>query len=174
RRFDHARKLAALVGLAQRVARNATGEAALRAYRQLVEIDITRRLLDPTAQEIEAFRLGRLAADEPEHDAFSLGDETQRREIAGARRVVFKQEVIGAGARERALGDLLVAAVSEVTAFEIAAAHVHADHHVARAGRDRGVERIDVALDQRGGIAAGGRDALADTAIAQQRNRDLV
>ena len=82
--------------------------------------------------------------------------------------------MIGAGAREEALGHPLVAALGEIVAPEIAAAHVDADDDVGRAGRDRAVDGIDIALDQRVGIAARARDPVADRGIAEQRNGDLV
>src|SRR5205807_1513276 len=65
-------------------------------------------------------------------------------------------------------------ALGEVTAPKIAAAHVNADGHVGRPVRDRLVDRLDVELDERIGIAAGSSDLFADYGIAQHRDRDLV
>src|SRR5262245_20474089 len=50
RRFDHPRKLRALVGLRHRVAGNRRGKAALRADRKAIEVDELRRFLDPAHQ----------------------------------------------------------------------------------------------------------------------------
>ena len=49
-----------------------------------------------------------------------------------------------------------------------------ADDDVGRAARDRAVDGVDVALDQRVGIAARARNLVADRGIAEQRDRDLV
>src|SRR5262249_52933689 len=57
---------------------------------------------------------------------------------------------------------------------EVAAAHMDADDDIVRTGRDRVIDGIDIALDQRIGIATGARNLVADRAIAQQRNGDLV
>ena len=119
------------------------------------------------------FQRRHLAADEAEHHALVL-HEAQRREVAGALGVVFEQEVIDARLAEEALGDRLVAAGRQIVALEIAAAHVHAEHHVGRRARDRVVDGLDVEIDQPVGLSARGFDLLADRGIAQQRDRDLV
>src|SRR5262245_50178072 len=117
-------QLRALVRLAQRIARRTAGEAALRADRQPLEADVLRRFVGAASQAIHAFKHGRLAADEPEHDALPLGHEAQRRKVARPRRVVFEQEVVRVGAREEALRDRLVSAIGEMAAPEVAAAHM--------------------------------------------------
>ena len=60
--------------------------------REALERHELRRLVDAAACSSEVLELGRLAADEAEHDAFAPRQEAQRREIAGALAVVFEQE----------------------------------------------------------------------------------
>src|SRR5689334_21244110 len=83
--------------LGDRVASDRGGKAALRADREPLEIDVAGRFLGAPLEIGDALQRRRLAADEPKYDAFVL-DETQRAEVAGARRVVFEQEMIDARA----------------------------------------------------------------------------
>src|SRR5262249_61712265 len=68
----------------------------------------------------------------------------------------------------------VVSAISEVTPSEVATAHVDADDDLTGPASERAIDRIDVALDQRIGVAAGGRNPVADREIAQQCTSDLV
>src|SRR5216683_4979336 len=133
RGIDDEPQLGALVRLAQGIAGDAAGEAALRADRQAVEIDVPRSFVGAAAQDLEALERRRLAADEAEHRALALRNEAQRRKIARARRVVFEQEVVDAGAPEQPLGRPIVSALGEIAALEVAAAEVDADDDLARA-----------------------------------------
>src|ERR1700758_4720009 len=72
RGVHHQPQLRALVRLAQRIASRAAREAALRADRQPLEADVLPRFVGAASQAIDAFNYGRLAADEPEPDAFPL------------------------------------------------------------------------------------------------------
>ena len=87
-------------------------------------------------------------------------DEAQRREVAGALGVVFEQEVIDVGVGEESLGDQLIAARAEIMTLEIAAAHMHAEHHVSRASGDGIVDAVDIETDQTIRIAADCVDLL--------------
>jgi len=50
-------------------------------------VDVLRRFPGAALEQIDRLERRRLGADEPEHDAFRLRNEAQRREIAGARSV---------------------------------------------------------------------------------------
>ena len=115
-----------------------------------------------------------MRADQAEHDALGLRHEAQRREIAGARRVVFEQEVIDLGVGEETLGHRFVTAGAEIMALEIAAAHMNADDDIGRAIGDRLVDAVDIEIDQRVRIAADSRDLRRGCRIAQQGDGDLV
>ena len=78
------------------------------------------------------------------------------------------------GLREELLRDRLVSSLPEIVAAEVAPAHVHADHDVGRACGDGLVDAFDVKSDQPVRVGAGGRHALANRRIAQERDRDLV
>ena len=97
RRFDDQFQFLRLIGLAQRIAGDRRGKAALRADRELRQIDVTRGVVDAAAQIVVTLQRRRLAADEAEHDALVLRHKPQRLEIAGARRVVFEQEMADLG-----------------------------------------------------------------------------
>ena len=107
-------------------------------------------------------------------NALSLRDEAQRCKVAGSRRVIFEQEMICVRAREKTLRNPVVSAIGEVTPPEVAAAHVDADDDLAGTASERAIDRIGVALDQRIGVAARGRNPIADRRIAQQCTSDLV
>src|SRR4029450_5419990 len=87
---DHA-QLRPLLLLGQEIALLGRGEAALRRERELIDIDVFRRLLDPPLELIAALELAGLGGDEPEHDGLALWHEPQRLEPAGARAVVFHE-----------------------------------------------------------------------------------
>ncbi len=90
-------------------------------------VDVLRRLVDAPPELIDRLERAHLGAHQAEHDALPLRHEAQRREIAGAGRVVLEQEVVDVGLLEEAFCHGLVAAVGEVQPLEVAAAHVHAD-----------------------------------------------
>src|ERR1044072_1246479 len=90
RRFNNQRQLAALVVFGHRVAGNGAGKTALRADRQPARIDVAGSLADATPECIESSQHRRLRADDAEHHALVFRHETQRREVAGARRIIFE------------------------------------------------------------------------------------
>jgi hypothetical protein len=173
-RVDNQCQLPALVVFGDRIAGNGTGKSALRADGEPVEIDVTGCFVDAAFERIEAFQHRRLRADHAQHHALVLRYETQRRKIAGARRVKFEQEVIHLRIREKALGDRLVAAGAEIVALEVAAAHMHADRDVRRAFGDGVVDALDVQIDENARLAARALDLVADGGIAQKRDGDLI
>jgi hypothetical protein len=86
------------------------GEPALRTKPQAVEINDTGGLVDAALERVLGFELGNLGADQAEDGDGVLGQETQRREVSGARGVVLEQIAIDLEAAEDALGDGVVAA----------------------------------------------------------------
>src|SRR5262249_16354589 len=174
RRIHSQPELRALVRLGERVAAGAAGEAALRANGEPLRGDILRRFIDASLQAIDRFEHRRFAADQPEHYALSLRDEAQRCKIACSWGVILKQEMVRVRARKKTLRNPFVSAVCQVATPEVAAAHVDADYDLIGTPGERAINRINVALDQRIGIAARDRNPVADRGIAQQRTSDLV
>src|SRR6516164_8120804 len=82
--------------------------------------------------------------------------------------------MIGVGAHKKAFGNTIIASVRKIASAEIAAAHMHADRNLRGTARQRAVEALDIRIDQRIGIAAGGLDLGSDRGITQERDRDLV
>ena len=167
-------KLGPLPRFAERIPGDSARKTALRTNREPVEIDVPRRILHAALQRIGTLKLRSLAADDPQHDALVFRHETQRREVAGTRRIVFEQKMVCVRAREEALGDNLVSAFRQIVALEIATAHVDSNTGLGRTRRDAGVEGIDVAVDQRLRIAARARHLRADGRIAEERDRNLI
>src|SRR5687768_13790285 len=94
--LQHKLKLAPRVLLRHRLAAAAAArEAALGADAELVEGDMLRGGVDPSFQRFLVLELRRLGAHQAEDDALALGQEAQRREIAGALGVVL--EAVSAG-----------------------------------------------------------------------------
>src|SRR5262245_13334717 len=174
RRLHSQLQLRALVRFAKRIAASAAGEAALGTDGEPLKGDILRRFIDAPLQAVDRFEYRRFAADQPEHYALSLRHEPQRRKIACSRRVIFEQKMVCVRARKKPLRHPFVSAIREMATPEVAAAHVDADDDTAGTASDRGINRIDVALDQHIGIAARDRNPVADHRIAQQRASDLV
>src|SRR5262249_38537548 len=154
RRIHGQPELRAFVPLGKRVAAGAAGETALRTNGEPLRDNILRRFIDAPSQAIDRFEDWRFATDQTEHDALLLWDKAQRRKVACARRVIFEQEMVRLRARKKALRDPFVTTVRDVTPPEIAAAHMDADHDLAGTPSERGVDGIDVTLDQRIGVAA--------------------
>jgi uncharacterized membrane protein YeaQ/YmgE (transglycosylase-associated protein family) len=78
----------------------------LGADPQPVECDEARCLFGSPLRRVETLELRHLAAHKAQHHPLVL-HETQRCKIAGARRVIFEQEVIDPGLAEEALRDRL-------------------------------------------------------------------
>src|SRR5271165_230344 len=104
------REFGAFVRLTNRVSGDSTGKAALRADRETILVDEARRFLDPPDQFIDRFEQGTFGADEAEHHALICRHEAQWRKISRPRRVELEQEMRHAGAAEKRLGDLVIAA----------------------------------------------------------------
>ena len=71
----------------------------------------------------------------------------QRREPAGARRVVFEEEAIDGEPGEEPRRDIVIAAAALAVAG-IAAAEMDADRHVRGVAADRIVDRRDIIVDE--------------------------
>ena len=94
--FYHKFELRHLVGDRHVVALDGAGEAALRAQGELIERAILPRLLDPALQRVLRLELRQLRRDEAEDDGLALRHEAQRREIARALVVIFKEVAVDA------------------------------------------------------------------------------
>jgi hypothetical protein len=93
RGFYTAQKLAALIGFGERVPCHGGSEAALWTYGETILFDPALRLINPAQQIFDILQHSVLRADQPKHDGFARRDETERLEIAGARRIEFKKEM---------------------------------------------------------------------------------
>src|SRR5215813_764260 len=76
--------------------------------------------------------------------------------------------------RKKSLRNPFVSAIREVATPEVAATHMDTADDVPRTASESAINRIDVALHQRIGIAARDCNPVADSRIAQQRTSDLV
>src|SRR5207248_10794211 len=123
-------ELAPLIVLAQEIANDVGGEAALRANGELVERDELRRLVDAPLERIDALELRYFRADEPEHHHLALGYKPQRRKTARARTVVFEQETIVRQFIEQPFGNCVVAALAVPHAALVAATEMDAARHL--------------------------------------------
>src|SRR6266850_3226548 len=102
-------------------------EAALRAKPQLLDRDMLACLVDPPPERVGRFDFRPLGADHAEERDLPLAQVLERREIAGARRVVLEQVGVDLEAPEQALGDRRITAVAHPQALHVAAAHVQRD-----------------------------------------------
>ena len=96
-----------------------------------------------------------------------FGREAQRRKVAGALVVIFKEEAVDLHLVEEDLGDRLIAALGDPRALEVAATQMHRNHHVFRPLADRVVDELAVEMDERVGIVAARFCPLADFGIAE-------
>src|SRR5689334_23082432 len=94
RDLDDAREFALDQVARKAAAARDAGETALRRQRELLDGRVLAGLVDPALQPVGRFDLGELRGDEAEHRDLAFRQETQRREIAGARRVVFEEEAV--------------------------------------------------------------------------------
>ena len=83
--------------------------------------------VDAPLEVVLRFELVELGADQAQHDDLALRHVPQRREVAGARVVVFEEIAVDGEFVEQHLGHRLVAAFRRPRALEVAAAQVHAD-----------------------------------------------
>src|SRR5262249_48929455 len=94
--LGHQGQLRRLLGLGQEVPLLSRGESTLRAQRQALERDESRRLPDPPLELARALERGALGGDKPQHHRAIVGHVSERLEAAGARVVVFQQKAIEA------------------------------------------------------------------------------
>src|SRR5208337_1942479 len=121
RELDNEAELALLHLRRNRIARVETGEAALWADREALKINIARRVLDPSLELVLALHRSRLGRDQAKHDALVPRQQPQRRERAGARRIVFEEVEGDVEHIEQPLGDRVVAAFGVPLAAPVAA-----------------------------------------------------
>ena len=127
-------QLGPLLLLAERVALDGRGEAALRREAELVDVDELRGLLDAALEQVLALELALLGRDEAEHDELARRHEAQRLEAARARVVPLHEEPVDRELVEQRLGDEVVAALGDPRGAEVAAAHVRGDASCPRGG----------------------------------------
>src|SRR6202158_5816619 len=130
------------------IARRGAGEAALRAYRELVEADIFRGLVDSMFEQLLGFELGELGGDQSQDDCLVFGHQAQRLESDGAGSVVFETVVIDVDLVEQRVGNQVVAALGAPMALIVAAADVHREVQPGRASGERGVHDLGIGLEQ--------------------------
>src|SRR5215831_3356004 len=80
--------------VAEHVALDRGGEAALRRQAQLVQRHELRRLVDPALDRVRVFQLAPLGGYQAEHDHLAGRHEAQRLEAAGALVVVFEEKAV--------------------------------------------------------------------------------
>src|SRR4051794_19663942 len=129
--LDDLAHLGPLLVLREDVAFLGAGEAALRAERELLDRCEFRRLVDAALDVLDLLQRAGFRRDEAEHDdLIALGQEAERLEAAGARRVVFEEIAVVFHVAQQPLGDRLVAALGDPGGTEVAAADMRGDHHV--------------------------------------------
>ncbi len=147
----------------------------MRGDAELVEIGILGGFVELATQVVDAFQLTGLGGDEAgQHALVALGQEAQGLEAAGALGVVFHEIDVDAGLVEHGICRRVVGAFGDPGGFEIATAHMHADHHVGRTAIDRVMHHLGILLDQPIGIEALGLLFGADLGVAQIGKEDVV
>jgi hypothetical protein len=140
-------------------------------------------------QAVQAFERGVLLLTRPSTTPLPFGTKRSGAKSPHAA-CRIRAEMIGVGAGEEALGHRVVPAVGEIVAAKVAAAHVDPITTSSGHARDRAVDGVDVALDQRVGsppatatrsrIAGSHRSAMAisssldSTATGLHQIRDLL
>src|SRR6266849_7504403 len=149
------------------------GKAALRADAEAIEIDEAAGVGDAAAELVDVLHRGSLGRYQAEHNGLVFRHETQRREIASARTVVFEEEKPDVEPVEQPFGDRIVAALGVPAPAAIAAAQMHADGEVGKPARHP-VGHVDIAINQAVPIVATGRERGPDPGIAEFGERGLV
>src|SRR5436305_10743360 len=144
--------------VAQHVALDGGGEAALRRQAELVERHELGRLLDPALEHVRVLQFAALGGDQAEHDHLAPRHEAQRLETAGALVVPLTEEPVHVQLAEQGLGDEVVPARGGPGGPEVAPAHVRGDRHAGGLGHERVVDLADVAQVQVVGVLAPGGD----------------
>src|SRR6476661_6902503 len=184
---QHELELAPLVVLADEVAADARGEAALRAEREPLDRHEGGRLLDAALDLVGRLHVAGLRGEEAEHDDRVVADEPQRLEPAGAIRVVLEHEAVVVQPAEDGLGDRVVRALAVPLTLAVAATQVHAEDDVVREAGDELVVRVDRALAvdrrivaaaaqdlQRRLVGVGGEPRLVDVDVRAPGVADLA
>src|SRR5690606_30465105 len=174
RDLDDERELALLVVGREDVALGDAREAALRGEAQLLERDVSRRLVDAPLDLVLVLERSALRRDEAEHDLLAFRHEPQRLEAAGPLVVVLEEETVDIELVEEHVGDRLVPALGEPTALRVAAAQVNADGHVVRPAGDRIVDQPRVRARQRVDVLAALARAFAHLLVAEVREIRVV
>src|SRR5437879_11186967 len=108
--LDDARELRLLIGLAERIADDRAGEAALRAQAELLDRREPRSLVDAALEALRAFERGRLARHQSQYHDLAARKQPKRRERAGPRRVVFEKIAVRLDPVEQYIRHRVVAA----------------------------------------------------------------
>ncbi len=146
----------------------------MRRDAKLVDVAIFRCFVELGPEPVDLFQLGRLGCDEAgQHPLLALGQQFQRLQPAGAVGVVFHEEDVDAGGKDR-FRRQVIGTLGRVGGPEIAPAHVHADRHVGRAVLDRLAQHPGIALDQPVGIHPGGDLVGPVLGVAQIGEEDVV
>jgi AMP-binding enzyme C-terminal domain len=119
-------------------------------------VDEASSLSKAIEQIVERFKRGSLGADETEDDALICCHVSQRRKVAPARAIEFKEQMRNTRNAEQRLGDGVAAAFGQIFALEVAAAHVHADRHSGWRAGDRFGDRVYIERSQLGRVVAVG------------------
>src|SRR3984957_18653531 len=125
------------------------------------------RLLDAPHDLVLRFHGAVLGAHQTEHDHLAFRRKAQRREIAGAFVVIFEEKAVDLHFIEQDVGDRLVTALRDPGAFEIAAAEMHRNDHVAWSIADRIIHEPTIEARQGVGIVAARLGRFADRRIAE-------
>jgi hypothetical protein len=156
--LDDELELGALLVVAEGIALDGGGKAALAGQAQLVEGDVLGGGVDAALEVVGVFQLATLGRDQPQHDHLAGRDEPQRLETAGALVVVFQEESVHGQAAEQRLGDEVVAARGGPGGAEVAAAQMRGDGQPGRLVGQRRVDLADVAQVHVVGVLAAGGD----------------
>ncbi len=87
-----------------------TGETALRAETEVVDVGECRCFLDAFLQLVPGFEFRRFGRDQAEHSSFVFGKIFERREVTGEWRVVLEEIAVGIHFVEQRICDKVVAA----------------------------------------------------------------
>ena len=124
RRLDDQLELGPLLVVAQRVALDGGGEAALPREAELLDVDVAAASSMRRLSVVLALELAALGRDQAEDDELAGRHEAQRLEAARAGVVVLEEEAVDLEVVEERLGDVVVAALRHPRGLEVAAAQV--------------------------------------------------
>ncbi len=87
-------ELSPLLVFAQHISGDAGRETALRAERELTDVDEPRRVFNPAHKLVDRFDSSRFGGHQTEHDNDLFADESERLEAAGPFGIVLEQQSI--------------------------------------------------------------------------------